>query len=161
MVGGVLGVAGITGSSIHSVVQGKPDHSKKGGSGSSASTTSEPADVTGNQSQRSWAVALLKAVGINPTKQAVNNVIAWEKAEGGNWNNTAKFNPLNTTLKTKNSSIMAGGSSAGVQSYGSWNEGLNATVNTLRNYPQIVSSFAGSFSHFQSVVSSSSWGTWK
>lgn len=38
-VGGVLGTAGVTGSTIHSVVQGKPDKSKAGGLGNSAGGT--------------------------------------------------------------------------------------------------------------------------
>jgi hypothetical protein len=63
--------------------------------------------------------------------------------EGGNWNNTARYNPLNTTLQESGSTTMAGGSSAGadgVQAYTSWTQGVQATVDTLRSssYSDII-----------------------
>lgn len=46
-IGGILGIAGITGSSIHSIVQGKPDHAKKSLSGSSVSEGVTTSKVSG------------------------------------------------------------------------------------------------------------------
>ena len=76
-----------------------------------------------------FASALLGALGLPDTKTNVTNIVGWEAAEGGNWNNSAKYNPLNTQMQEPNSTSMGGGSK--VQSYTSWQEGLNATVSTL------------------------------
>lgn len=43
--GAVLGIAGVTGSSLHSVVQGKPDRTKNTGLGASGSSTEPTASV--------------------------------------------------------------------------------------------------------------------
>lgn len=45
-IGGILGIAGITGSSIHSVVQGKPDKSKVGTVSNSGSEVEPPSHVS-------------------------------------------------------------------------------------------------------------------
>lgn len=48
-VGGILGIAGVTGSTIHSVVQGKPDKANGKGLGSTGTTTTTPsAGSSGN-----------------------------------------------------------------------------------------------------------------
>lgn len=84
----------------------------------------------GGVTPRSWAVSLLHAIGAPDTQANVESIVGWEAAEGGNWNNTAAYNPLNTTQQEPGSSTM---NSVGVQSYTSWSEGLNATVQTLQN----------------------------
>jgi hypothetical protein len=80
-----------------------------------------------------FAVTLLTALGAPTTPANVNSIVNWAQREGGHWNNTAHYNPLNTTLRLPGSQVMGGGNSAGVQSYQNWQQGVQATVNTLRN----------------------------
>lgn len=171
LTGVILSVAGVTASSVGSVARGKPDHANarkpKATEGEQASAqlsstggTAAPVKVTGSLSQEAFARALLTSVGVTPTRAAVEKMLAWMRQEGGHWQNTAKYNPLNTTLTMPGSTVMAGGSAAGVQSYNSWQQGLEATVKTLDGYPQIIAALkTGSLSHFESVVTDSPWGT--
>jgi hypothetical protein len=78
----------------------------------------------------SWAQALLGQLGIAATSEDVRAIVAWERAEGGHWSNSARFNPLNTTQQEPGSAPM---NSVGVQAYTSWDQGLAATVQTLKN----------------------------
>ena len=98
-------------------------------------------------SQASWAQRLLAALGAPANDNNLANVTMWERMEGGNWGNTAKYNPLNTSYQlpgsTNYNSHKPGG---GVQAYTSWDQGLQATVGTLtgsnasgRGYTNIVS----------------------
>ena len=84
------------------------------------------------------AKALLAHNGWPQTQSNINFLTAWYGAEGGNWRNTAKFNPWNTTLYTTGSTGMI--NNAGVMAYNSWRSGISATSQTLNNgYPAIVS----------------------
>lgn len=81
-----------------------------------------------------FAVALLGALGAPDTKQNVEDVTAWVTSEGGNWHNTAKYNPLDTTEQEPGSvSYDTGAAVPGIQAYTSWSEGLEATVQTLQD----------------------------
>ena len=108
-----------------------------------------------------FANALLGELGAPDTKTNVNNILGWYSAEGGNWNNTAKYNPLNTTQQEPNSTPMQSGSK--VQSYTSWQQGLNATVATLQTpghgYEQILADLNTSqpWIDFSSALKNSSW----
>ena len=112
-----------------------------------------------------WASALLGALGLPNTKTNVDNIVAWEAYEGGNWHNTAKFNPLNTTQSEPGSTVMPGGNKSGVQAYPSWQEGLDATVATLSagdyGYPQILADLNTSqpWKTFAADVTKSGWGS--
>src|SRR5262249_2216526 len=92
----------------------------------------------GGVTPQSWEVSLLQALGMPVTKANVQSVVSWEAAEGGNWQNTATYNPLNTTQAEPGSAPM---NSVGVQAYDSWSSGLQATVATLHNgsYGDILS----------------------
>lgn len=94
-----------------------------------------PADQV---TQASFARALLQGLGAPLTKANVDAVVQWENREGGNWSNTAAYNPLNTERDMPGSSSMGGGSA--VQAYTSWSQGLQATIATLRQpaYTDIV-----------------------
>lgn len=84
--------------------------------------------LTGTVTPASFATALLSYLGL-PTNQAnVDAVVAWENQEGGNWKNTAAYNPLNTTLQMPGSTSQ---NKVGVQAYTSWDQGLAATAQTL------------------------------
>jgi hypothetical protein len=84
--------------------------------------------------------------------------MAWE---GGHWKNSAHNNPLNTTLKTSNSTGSM--NSVGVQRYASWDAGLDATIQTINNgrYANILSALQAG-NDPQAVIqaiNASPWGT--
>jgi hypothetical protein len=104
-----------------------------------------------------FARTLLSTLGIQPTQRAIAEVVAWEQQEGGNWNNSARFNPLNTTLDEPGARSING---VGVKAYTSWSQGLKATVDTLKHYPTILAALrGGSMSQFKAAVNASPWGT--
>jgi hypothetical protein len=107
-----------------------------------------------------FAHALLNALPEPVTSSNVSAIVAWEAAEGGHWHNSAKFNPLNTTLPLDGSSSI---NSVGVQAYSSWNVGVTATVDTLHNgnYPGILSALHAGTSavNVANAVAASPWGT--
>jgi hypothetical protein len=108
----------------------------------------------------SWAAALLTAAGWPRTACNLSAVTAWEQAEGGNWANSARFNPLNTTQPEPGSYPV---NSVGVQAYPSWRSGFAATLATLGNghYPAILSALSGGTSAqaVADAVAASPWGT--
>jgi hypothetical protein len=108
----------------------------------------------------SWAAALLTAGGWPRTSCNVGAITAWERAEGGHWANSARFNPLNTTQPEPGSWSM---NSAGVQAYPSWRSGFAATLATLGNghYPAILSALSAGTSAraVAGAVAASPWGT--
>jgi hypothetical protein len=108
----------------------------------------------------SWAVALLTSGGWPRTSCNIGAITAWENAEGGNWANSARFNPLNTTEPEPGSDPM---NSAGVQAYPSWAEGFRATFTTLTNgnYGAVLAALAtGDSAQAVAVaVAASPWGT--
>lgn len=79
----------------------------------------------------SFAVSLLKGMGDPTTPQNVSSLVGWEAREGGNWNNTAKDNPLNTTQAEPG--YTKTGTQGDIGSYNSWQQGLEATEQTLKN----------------------------
>ena len=98
-------------------------------------------------------------LGDRESRGNINALVSWERAEGGNWNNSAHYNPLNTTLGEPGATSM---NSVGVKSYTSWAQGFKATIDTLRNgrYGSILSALAsGAGSNFGSIVASTPWGT--
>ncbi len=109
--------------------------------------------------QEQWARQLLARLGIKATTANVSALVAWARAEGGHWNNTAHFNPLNTTQSAPGATSM---NSVGVKSYTSWDEGFDATVKTLENghYTAILNALkSGTAKDIVNAVVSSVWGT--
>lgn len=111
-----------------------------------------------------WAQDFIAALGGTPTPTNVEDVTAWELVEGGNWNNTAKFNPLNTSLQQPGSvNYQTGAPGSGVQAYQDWQQGLTASVDTLMGnepyYQQITSDLLNSAppSQFASDLGQSPW----
>jgi hypothetical protein len=113
---------------------------------------------------QTWAVAVLNQLGYKPTRGAVQALVGWERAEGGHWNNSAQYNPLNTTqpmpgYKTFRS-VGVGAADIGI--YGSWDQGIDATVKTLRNgrYNGILNALkAGDPAKVAAAIDASPWGT--
>ena len=81
-------------------------------------------------------------------------------AEGGNWFNGARYNPLDTTLPEPGATDM---NSVGVKAYTSWSEGLAATVETLENglYGNILAALSAGDNApaVAAAVAVSPWGT--
>lgn len=94
-----------------------------------ATSSGTPSGSTSEQ-QKTWATQFLQKAGAPVTEQNLQAITTWMNAEGGHWKNTAKYNPLNTTKTMPGAKTMQG-SSAGVKSYASWNQGLEANVKTL------------------------------
>lgn len=115
---------------------------------------------SGTVTPASWADALLRSLGDQPTAENLKAITAWERAEGGHWQNRATYNPLNTTQVQAGSHAM---NSVGVQAYASWSEGMAATVITLRNgrYGDILAALQGGNCApcVASAVAASPWGT--
>lgn len=117
-----------------------------------------------NVTPETWAATLLNRLGIRQTPGAVKALVGWERAEGGNWNNSARYNPLNTTQSMPGyqtfHSVGAGAADIGI--YNSWDQGLSATVKTLRNgrYGGILSALkAGDPNAVANAIGASPWGT--
>jgi murein DD-endopeptidase MepM/ murein hydrolase activator NlpD len=131
------------------------------GNGGSMSLTKGTGD------KKTWAAQLLGALGAPVNDSNITALTTWQSREGGHWNNSASFNPLNTTLDMGNSQSM---NSVGVKRYNSWDEGVQATVNTLtgasansRGYSAIVDALrsGASTETILSAVSNSAWVTGK
>jgi hypothetical protein len=115
---------------------------------------------------RDFANAVLTDLGDPTGSTDTTNVVGWEAQEGGNWHNTAKYNPLNTTQPEPGSvNFDTGKPGGGVQAYTSWQEGVDATVATLNQnqvgYPKIITDLATSddWKTFAGDVDASAWGT--
>jgi murein DD-endopeptidase MepM/ murein hydrolase activator NlpD len=116
----------------------------KTGDASNTSTVSKSVStsVSGTGSQAEFATGLLTRLGAPLTEGNVKALTTWMRFEGGHWKNSAKYNPLNTTLKVPGATSM---NSVGVKAYANWDEGLQATISTLtgskadaRGYTAIV-----------------------
>jgi hypothetical protein len=121
----------------------------------------------GTGDKQTWASQLLTALGAPVNDSNVTALTTWQSREGGHWNNSASFNPLNTTLDMGNSQSM---NSVGVKRYNSWDEGVQATVSTLtgknadaRGYSAIVGALKSGAptETILSAISNSAWVTGK
>jgi hypothetical protein len=95
--------------------------------------------------RREFAKALLKELGLPVTTNRINFLLAWMQLE----NTKAKFNPLATTWKKQGSTFfnyLNKAKTIGVQNYVSFEQGIDATADTLRGkwsngsliYPSIL-----------------------
>ncbi len=81
-------------------------------------------------------------------------------AEGGHWHNDAKYNPLNTTQSEPGAGNT--GTQGNIKVYRNWNQGVDATVATLKNgrYGGIISALkSGNPSSVAHAIGASPWGT--
>ena len=124
-----------------------------------------------DMSKNEWAKALITKLGGSATEANTSAVISWMAQEGGHWNNSAGYNPLNTTREMPGAKLMDGGPGRahGVKHYTSWQQGLEATVKTLtekaqeRGYDKIVNSIISGKdqNRIMDAVYASKWGTGK
>ena len=120
--------------------------------------------ILGTGDKLTWAKTLLGQLGMPVTKDNVNALTTWAAWEGGQWKNSAHYNPLNTTQVFNGSVSMNDlGHGMGVQSYKSWADGYAATIQTLRNgrYKNILAALTAgtSSSDVLTAVNHSPWGT--
>lgn len=107
-----------------------------------------------------WAAAVLTKLGYPVTKGGVQALAGWAKAEGGHWNNQAHYNPLNTTQPEPGAGNT--GSQGNIKVYKTWDQGIDATVQTLKNgrYSGILSGLrSGDAGAVASAIGNSPWGT--
>lgn len=115
---------------------------------------------SGSYTPASWAQAFIGALHDPETTCNVGAVTAWEAAEGGNWDNSAQYNPLDTTQPEPGAWAI---NSVGVKAYPTWPEGLQANLTAITNglYGAVLSAL-GAGDDAQAVadaVAASPWGT--
>jgi hypothetical protein len=110
--------------------------------------------------QSTWAAALLRRLKIHQTPGAVKALTGWANAEGGNWHNDARYNPLNTTQDMPGAGNT--GSQGNIKQYKDWGQGLDATVKTLENgnYDGIIHALhGGDPNSIANAIGETPWGT--
>jgi len=87
-----------------------------------------------------WRKDVLKRLGAPITKQNLDFLGTWQRYEGGHTNNDARYNWLNTTSNAPGA--VRSINSVGVKAFDSYDNGVNATVQTLNNgrYGDVVAS---------------------
>lgn len=127
--------------------------------------TSGGRSAAGGYTATTWAQELLKRGGWPITPANVKAIVSWEAAEGGHWNNTATYNPLNATQDEPGAHPYEAGKS--VKAYASWDDGFAASIQTIKagdfGFPAIdaaLSQGTDPNAVTQAVVNSS-WGTKK
>lgn len=113
-----------------------------------------------NYTPEQFAAAVLSGLGIGQTPGAMQALVGWERAEGGHWKNTARYNPLNTTQAMPGSS--ATGNQGNISAYRDWGQGVEATIKTLTNghYGGIINALkAGDATSAARAIGASPWGT--
>jgi TP901 family phage tail tape measure protein len=112
--------------------------------------------LSGNVSPEQFAKSVLGSIGAPTSGSSLKAFEAWEQQEGGNWHNSAKYNPLNTTEKLP-------GDTGKFTAFTSWGQGLEGTLKTLQSpaYAQIVKLLqsGGSVSSIEQAINKSKWGT--
>ena len=105
------------------------------------------------------ATQILHGIGAPINSRTLGAMVGWFNAEGGHWNNGARFNPLNTTQGAPGAGSI---NSVGVKSYNNWAQGINSTIQTLKNgnYGQIIQAFHNSDPQgVAHAIAASPWGT--
>jgi hypothetical protein len=111
-----------------------------------------------------FAVDVLHGLGIEPTRHNVRAMVGWARIEGGHFNNDARFNLLNTTLRKPGLSTFrsVGKGAADIRIYRNYGQGVQATVDTLKlpAYRGIRRALrGGSADQVAQAIGSSPWGT--
>lgn len=111
--------------------------------------------------RQSWARDLLKRLGYPVTANNMTSVLAWEYAEGGHFLNSARWNPLNTTMAHATYGSI---NSAGVATYPNYETGMRETIATIKlpYYSDIRAHLKRSASPTSTAaaIAASPWGTW-
>jgi len=132
---------------------------------STTPTSTDTTPLTTKTNDDEFYKSVLKGIGAPVTDENMKFMYAWRQAEGGK----AKNNPFNTTQSKPNSTFYnclkkSGlGCSSGVRNYMTPQDGIDATIKTLKNgrYGNIINSLKSGSSAEQSAMAlkSSPWGT--
>jgi len=114
-----------TSADILSTAQQSAAASQGGGGDTSGGGSGHVRTIGGGASQTAWSKSLLASLGVPQTSGNIASINAWQQREGGGGQN----NPLNTTWPMPGATSF---NSVGVKNYVSIQQGLEATVLTLR-----------------------------
>ncbi len=89
--------------------------------------------VVGTPLPPGWELCVLAGVSAPATRANVSNLDEWQAAEGGSTNNTAAFNPFNTTRTTdvEGAPLPVSSMVGGFPAFPDWLTGCSATVATI------------------------------
>lgn len=108
------------------------------------------------QNQSRYISDLLHGIGAPNTLADRRALLAWQRAEGG----SARYNPFNTTQGASGASAY---NSVGVRNYTSYQQGLQATIQTLKNghYGGVLQALRQGRNPYSvaQAVGNSPWGT--
>ncbi|HEX4176052.1 MAG TPA: hypothetical protein VHY81_09050 [Acidimicrobiales bacterium] len=112
-----------------------------------------------------WELCILQGVGAPATQANVANLDEWQLAEGGSTNNSAAYNPFNTSRTTdvNNTPLPLTISANGFPAFTDWIAGCAATVSTILQpnmTPVAAALLAGNVSPppaFLAIVDQSQW----
>jgi hypothetical protein len=131
----------------------------------SSTTSSEVTPLTKTTTDDEFYKSILKGIGAPITDENMKFFYAWRQAEGGK----ARNNPFNTTQSKPGSTFYnclkkgVSGCKSGVRNYLSSQDGVDATVRTIKNgrYQNIINSLKLGDSAEKSALAlkSSPWGT--
>jgi hypothetical protein len=103
-----------------------------------------------------FATDLLNRLGMPQTQENLRAMVAWQTAEGA----AASFNPLATTRYAPGATDS---NSVGVKNFRSYEQGLQTTIDTLRNglYGNILAALrnGNSATRVAQAIADSPWGT--
>lgn len=129
------------------------------------STSDEVAPLTKTTTDDEFYKSILKGIGAPITDENMKFLYAWRQAEGGK----AKNNPFNTTQAKPNSTFYnclkkgISGCKSGVRNYMSSQDGIDATIKTIKNgrYQNIIDALksGNSAEKTAQALKSSPWGT--
>ena len=113
-------------------------------------------DMRSTAARQRFGTDLLKRLGMPQTQENVRAMMAWQAAEG----TSAAFNPLATTRQAPGATDL---NSVGVKNFRSYEQGLQTTIDTLRNglYGNILAALRDgkSAARVAQAVAESPWGT--
>jgi hypothetical protein len=131
----------------------------------SSTTSSDVTPLTKTTTDDEFYKSILKGIGAPITDENMKFFYAWRQAEGGK----ARNNPFNTTQSKPGSTFYnclkkgVSGCKSGVRNYLSSQDGIDATVRTIKNgrYQNIINSLKSGDSAEKSALAlkSSPWGT--
>ena len=131
----------------------------------SSTTSSDVTPLTKTTTDDEFYKSILKGIGVPITDENMKFFYAWRQAEGGK----ARNNPFNTTQSKPGSTFYnclkkgVSGCKSGVRNYLSSQDGIDATVRTIKNgrYQNIINSLKSGDSAEKSALAlkSSPWGT--
>jgi hypothetical protein len=123
---------------------------------SSGAESTAVGDMRSTAARQRFGSDLLKRLGLPQTRENLRAMMAWQAAEG----TTAAFNPLATTRAAPGATDM---NSVGVKNFRTYEQGLQTTIDTLRNglYGNILAALRDgtSATRVAQAIAESPWGT--